>query len=297
MDSFLHFSPFTLCCRGRLVDFSRPAVMGILNVTPDSFYDGGRHKSEADIVEHARQMLADGADIIDIGVVSTRPGAQLLEPAEESRRLAPIVRLLRQELTPDTLLSVDTCYSLPAEAAVRAGADIVNDVSGFQFDDRMPEVVAELQTPYILMHTRGTPATMQQPQNTAYSDLVGEMALYFSSRLDRLRRCGVKDVILDPGFGFAKTVEGNYQALLGLDRLCRLFPDTPILAALSNKSMISRRLGIPGPQLPRDRESLELGTLALNTVALARGARLLRVHTPRLSRIAIDLLFPNTETI
>lgn len=282
------FHTFTLCCRGRLVTFDRPAILGILNVTEDSFYDGGRYTTPETIVAQARNLLAQGADIIDIGAVSSRPGAKLLPPDEEAAKLAPIVRLLRQELGEEALLSVDTCYSLPAAKAVEAGADIVNDISGGQFDPRMFPTVADLQVPYILMHTKGTPATMQNPENTQYDDIIGDLAYYFSQKLDALLRLGVKDIVLDPGFGFAKTVEQNYELLDRLGELIGLFPERPMLVALSNKSMISKRLGgveaADGGLNPT-----EFGTLALNAIALDRGASLLRVHTPYPTRIAIEV--------
>lgn len=285
----MEFHSFTLCCRGRLVSFDRPAVLGILNVTTDSFYDGGRYTTPEAIVAQARSLLSQGADIIDIGVVSSRPGAQLLSPEAEADKLAPVVTLLRKELPEETLLSVDTCFSLPAAKAVEAGADIVNDISGGQFDPQMFPTIAALQVPYILMHTRGTPDTMQSPENTRYDNIIADLALYFSEKLDSLLRLGVKDIILDPGFGFAKTVEQNYELLDRLDELVALFPGRPMLVALSNKSMISKRLGAfqsTTDGLP----PTEYGTLALNAIALDRGARLLRVHTPYPTRIATQIM-------
>ena len=285
----MEFHSFTLCCRGRLVTFDRPAVLGILNVTTDSFYDGGRYTTPEAIVAQARSLLSQGADIIDIGVVSSRPGAQFLSPEAEADKLAPVVTLLRKELPEETLLSVDTCFSLPAAKAVEAGADIVNDISGGQFDPQMFPTVAALQVPYILMHTRGTPDTMQFPENTSYDNIIADLALYFSEKLDSLLRLGVKDIILDPGFGFAKTVEQNYELLDRLDELIALFPERPMLVALSNKSMISKRLGAfqsTTDGLP----PTEYGTLALNAIALDRGARLLRVHTPYPTRIATHIM-------
>lgn len=284
---------FTLCCRGRLVTFERPAILGILNVTEDSFYDGGRYTTPEAIVAQARNLLSQGADIIDVGAVSSRPGAQLLSPKEEAARLEPVVRMLRKELGDEALLSVDTCFSLPAAKAVEAGADIVNDISGGQFDPQMFSTVAALQVPYILMHTKGRPDTMQNPENTRYDDIIGDLTLYFSEKLDSLLRLGVKDIILDPGFGFAKTVEQNYELLDRLDELVDLFPERPLLAALSNKSMISKRLGGLSAEAPAACGGLpptEYGTLVLNAIALDRGARLLRVHTPYPSRVAISLI-------
>lgn len=292
----MEFHSFTLCCRGRLVTFDRPAILGILNVTEDSFYDGGRYTTPTAIVAQARNLLAQGADIIDVGAVSSRPGAQLLSPDEEAARLVPVVQMLRKELGDKAIISVDTCFSLPAAKAVEAGADIVNDISGGQFDPQMFPTVAALQVPYILMHTRGTPDTMQNPENTRYGDIIGDLALYFSDKLDNLLRLGVKDIILDPGFGFAKTVEQNYELLDRLGELVTLFPERPLLAALSNKSMISKRLTGLTTEAPAACGGLpptEFGTLALNAIALDRGARLLRVHTPYPSRIA-SFLIPNS---
>ncbi len=305
MDSRFLFSPFSATLPGRKVTFRRPAVIGILNATPDSFYDGGRYTTQEAVLAHARQLLADGADIIDLGVVSSRPGAQLPAPQDEADRLAPLVRLLRQELPAGTILSVDTCYSLPAAKAVEAGADIVNDISGGQFDPAMFATVADLKVPYILMHTRGLPSVMQQTANTQYGDIVADLTAYFSQKLDELYRLGVNDIWLDPGFGFAKTVDQNYELLLRLDELIGHFPDNPMLTALSNKSMITKRLGEANDNLnvnvnlnandnlnAKALPDSEFGTLALNTLALRAGTRLLRVHTPRLTRVALDLLYP-----
>ena len=284
-----HFSPFELTCRGTKVRFPRPSVMGILNVTPDSFYDGGRYLTPSAIEAHARELLDEGADIIDIGAVSSRPGAQLLPPDAEAERLVPVVKLLRQVLPPQTLLSVDTCYSLPAYKAVEAGADIINDISGGQFDPQMFSTVASLKVPYILMHTRGTPDTMQLPSNTQYDDIILDLIRYFTDRLDQLAQLGVKEVCLDPGFGFAKTLQQNHQLLHRLPELIAQFPNRPFLIALSNKSMITKVLesaDAPASALPDS----ELGTLVLNTVALQAGASILRVHSPHPTRLAIKLL-------
>ena len=278
------FIPFSITVHGQLFEYKRPVVMGILNVTADSFYDGGRHSDPASMLDHARWLLAEGADIIDIGAVSTRPGAALLAPDEEARRLSEAVRLLRGEL-PEAVLSVDTCYSLPARAAIEAGADIVNDISGGQFDPEMFRTVADLQVPYIMMHTRGTPDNMQQ--QTGYEDIVDDLTKYFSARINELYTLGVKDLWLDPGFGFAKTVEENHELLMRLDELTTLFRE-PMLIGLSRKSMIYKPLGI----IPD--ESLN-GTIALDTLALERGARILRVHDPRPARETIKLMFPDNR--
>lgn len=280
MDKDTSFLPFSITARQKMRTFDRPAVMGILNATPDSFYDGGRHADSQSVLRHAQWLLDEGADIIDLGVVSSRPGAQLLPPDEEAARLAPLVALLREHF-PDVLLSVDTCYSLPARKAVEAGADIVNDISGGQFDPLMFPVVAELQVPYILMHTRGLPGEMQRL--TDYDDIVADLACYFSDKLDQLYRLGVKDVWIDPGFGFAKTLEQNYELLRRLDELTSLFRE-PLLTALSRKSMIYKRLGCTPD------EALD-GTVALDAIALSKGSRLLRVHDPRPARQTVALLY------
>lgn len=261
------FKSFSLNIRQQLVTFNKPAILGILNITPDSFYDGGRYTQTEAILQHAHEIINQGADIIDIGAVSTRPGAQLLDPQEETNRLVPIIKLIRQEI-PEAIISVDTCYSLPAEESIKAGADIINDISGGQFDDKMLSTIAQLQVPYILMHTRGLPGQMQQ--NTSYTDIIHDLALYFSERLETLYRLGAKDIILDPGFGFAKTTEQNFEILRRFNELCVLFKE-PILSALSRKSMIYKTLGCT------PNEALN-GTSVLNTLSLANGAKLLRVH-------------------
>ena len=275
----MNFTPFSITVHGKLVTFDRPAVMGILNITPDSFYDGGRHTTPDAFLAHARQLLADGADIIDIGASSSRPGAQLIPPDDEARRLVEAVTLIRKE-HPDAILSVDTCYSLPASKAIEAGADIINDISGGMFDDQMFTTVAALQVPYILMHNRALPSEMQQ--HTGYDDIVDDLTKYFSSKLDTLYRLGVKDIWIDPGFGFAKSVEENYELLHRLDELTSLFRE-PLLTALSRKSMIYKPLGITPD------ETLD-GTIALDAVALEKGSRLLRVHDPKPAIQSIRLL-------
>lgn len=273
------FSSFCINVQQKNITFFQPAILGILNITPDSFYDGGRYTHEAAIIKRAHEIIDQGADIIDIGAVSSRPGATLLAPEMERDILVPAIKSIRAEL-PHAILSVDTCYSLPAEAAVNAGADIINDISGGQFDTQMFPTIARLQVPYILMHTQGTPDTMQQ--NAHYNDIIQDLILYFSQKLETLYKLGVKDIILDPGFGFAKTTAQNYELLNRLSELSQIFPQ-PILAALSRKSMIYKPLNIT-PQ-----EALN-GTTALNTVALLNGARLLRVHDISEARQTIKII-------
>ena len=274
------FHPFSITVRGQVVTYRRPAVMGILNITPDSFYDGGRYRDADAMLAQARWLLDEGADIIDLGAASSRPGAELPPPEVEAERLKEAVGLIRSEL-PEAILSVDTCYSLPARTAVEAGADIVNDISGGQFDEQMFPTVAALQVPYILMHNRALPSEMQQ--HTGYDDIVEDLTRYFSERLDSLYRLGVKDVWIDPGFGFAKSLEENYELLHRLDELTTLFRE-PLLTALSRKSMIYKRLGTtPSEALT--------GTVALDAIALEKGSRLLRVHDPRPAVETVKLLF------
>lgn len=254
--------------------------MGILNVTPDSFYDGGSHVDDDSIIRHAHWLLDEGADIIDVGAVSSRPGAILLPPDEEAARLRNVVSMLRRELPADTIISVDTCYSRPAEAAVEAGADIINDISGGQFDEDMFPTVARLKVPYVLSHTRGLPSEMQTL--TDYDDLMREIQFFFSERLEMLYRLGVADVLLDPGFGFAKTTDQNYELMAHLCDITTTFRQ-PVLVGVSRKSMIYKALGIT-PQ-----ESLN-GTTVLNTIALLQGAKMLRVHDPREARQTIEMV-------
>lgn len=276
------FKDFSIVSRGRLTEFGRPVVMGILNVTDDSFYDGGRHREPEAMLCHAHWLMDEGADMIDIGASSSRPGAVLLPPDVEARRLAEAVRLVRQEL-PEALVSVDTCYSLPARAAVEAGADIVNDIGGGDTDPTMFQTVADLQVPYILMHGAAEHLAGQKAESRSpEGDIVDLVARYLSERLDTLYRLGVKDVWIDPGFGFGKTLEQNHSLLRRLDELTTLFRE-PLLAGLSRKRMVYQPLGLTPD------EALD-GTVALDAIALDRGARILRVHDPRPAAQTIKLL-------
>lgn len=277
-----YFEPFSLCCGSRLLRCERPAVMGILNVTPDSFYDGNRYLSEKEIVERAQTITSEGADIIDIGVVSTRPGATLLAPDVEAEKLSKVVALVRREL-PDAYISVDTCYSLPAKAAVDAGADIINDISGGAFDTAMFDTVAQLRTPYVLMHNpKGTP---QNPAGVGESDIspVASMAKSLSDLRNQLYDRGVRDVIIDPGFGFSKSIDDNYTLMTQLGELRSLFPNNPILVALSRKSMIYRLLNTTA-------DDALAGTVALHTIALLSGAQILRAHDVKETRQTSDIV-------
>ncbi len=253
-------------CKGRPVDISTPKVMGILNCTPDSFYDGGKYKNEVELLNRAELMLAEGADFIDIGAYSSKPNAEFVTEEEELQRIVPVVELVLRYF-PDTLISVDTFRAKVAEETVDAGAAIVNDISAGLLDEAMLPTVGKLKVPCIMMHMRGTPQTMIKL--TDYNDIVKEMLFYFSQRIAAARGAGIADIIIDPGFGFAKTIEQNYEVLNKLE----LFDITglPLLAGVSRKSMIYKLLGIT-PQ-----ESLN-GTTVLNTLALSKGVKILRVH-------------------
>ncbi|KAB7731188.1 dihydropteroate synthase [Rudanella paleaurantiibacter] len=273
----------TLNCRGRLVDLSHgPAVMGILNITPDSFFAGSRvpagESLESALIDRAGQMLQDGASFLDIGGYSTRPGAPDISPAEEADRVLPAIEAIRRHW-PEALLSVDTFRAEVARQAVEAGACMVNDVAGGTLDDRMFETVAALGVPYVLMHMRGTPQTMQSM--ATYTNLVTEVIDELATQLARLRALGQIDVLLDPGFGFAKTPAHNFTLLHKLESF-RVF-DEPLLIGLSRKSTIWRTLGITAE------EALN-GTTVLNTVALQKGASILRVHDVREAVEAVTLV-------
>lgn len=262
----------------KLMDLSTPVVMGIVNVTPDSFYAGSRKQERISALDTARQMILEGAKIVDIGGYSTRPGAAEITIDEELERVLPIIQAIRSEF-PSMAISIDTFRSEVAEKAILAGANIINDVSGFEIDPKIVDIAAKHQVPYVLMHMRGTPGTMQSL--TQYDNLFKDMSLYFSLKIAHLQESGVHDIILDPGFGFAKTIEQNHHLLRHLETF-QLF-GKPVLAGLSRKSMIYKKLGI-SPE-----ESLE-GTIALNTIALLKGAKILRVHDVKEAKTLIDLL-------
>lgn len=257
----------TINIRGELLDLSQPLVMGILNLTPDSFYDQSRKQSEAAMVEHTRKMLLDGAAIIDIGAQSTNPKSPFLGVEEESTRLRKMLPILVKEF-PMTVFSIDTFYADVAKMCVEEfGVAIVNDISGGQIDNELFRTVADLHVPYILMHIKGTPQTMMQ--KTDYKHLIQDIFFYFSQKVEELKLLGVNDIILDPGFGFSKTVNQNYELMVEL-RNFHIF-ELPLLVGISRKSMIYKLLDIT-PQ-----ESLN-GTTALNMYSLLNGANILRVH-------------------
>jgi len=253
-------------CKGTLVDLSVPKVMGILNCTPDSFFDGGSYKNESDFLKQAEKLLTDGADFIDIGAYSSKPNADFVSEEEEVARMVPVVELVLKHF-PDTLISVDTFRAAVAKAAVESGAALVNDIAAGMLDDKMLETVGKLKVPYIMMHMRGTPQTMVNL--TQYDDIAQEMLQYFGERIDAARHFGIADIIVDPGFGFAKTLAQNYEVLNKME----LFQITglPILVGMSRKSMVYKLLGTT-PQKALN------GTTVLNTLALSKGATILRVH-------------------
>jgi dihydropteroate synthase len=256
----------TINCKGELIDLSTPKVMGILNVTPNSFFDGGKYKNESELLSRAEKMLNDGATFIDIGAYSSKPNAEFVSEEEEISRIIPMVDLILKKF-PETLLSIDTFRSEVAKVCVENGAAIINDISAGNLDDKMLETIAKYNVPYIMMHMRGNPQTMQTLTN--YDDIVKEMLFYFSEKINKARSLGINDLIVDPGFGFAKTIEQNYEVLQNLELFQML--ELPLLVGFSRKSMIYK------PLYSNPEEALN-GTTVLNTIALTKGAKILRVH-------------------
>ena len=268
----------TINAGGKLIDLSKPRVMGILNITPDSFYSGSRVTSVDQALQITEQMLADGADFIDLGSYSSRPGATDIPAAEEISRLIPVVQALSARF-PEAILSIDTFRAEVARAAINEGAHIINDISAGQLDAAMFETVGQLSVPYILMHMRGTPQTMTQ--HTRYDDILDDISKYFSAKVKELRDWGVKDVILDPGFGFAKTIDQNFCLLKHFNQF--KLAGLPVLAGLSRKTTIWKTLNI------RPDEALN-GTSVLSTIALLNGADILRVHDVKEAVEAVKLV-------
>lgn len=274
----MKFKPFTLNIAGRIRKYDHPAVMGILNVTPDSFYADSRTPEADAIGRRVERMLAEGADMIDVGGYSSRPGADEVSASEETERVCRGIEAVRS-LSADIPVSVDTFRADVAEAAVAAGANIINDISGGTADEAMFATVARLKTPYVLMHMRGTPQTMQQL--TDYTDVTADVIAELSAPLHRLQLMGVADVIIDPGFGFAKTTEQNYELMRNLPAIESML-GRPVLVGISRKSMITRIAGCtPAEALP--------GTIALDTFAAMAGASILRVHDVGAARQALDV--------
>lgn len=280
-----HFSSFQLTLRGNKVVFQRPCVMAILNVTPDSFYEGSRCDSRQAVISRVHQIVDEGADIIDVGAYSTRPGAPEVPVDEEKKRLETAMCVIR-DLAPGAITSVDTFRADVARYAVeQLGVDIINDVSGGTLDDQMFSTVARLQVPYVLMHMRGTPATMQHL--TDYDNVVDDVLGELCGKMQSLHESGVNDVILDPGFGFSKTLDQNYELMAALERFVEV--GAPLLVGISRKSMIYKQLDVT----PADALN---GTTVLNTVALMAGAHILRVHDVReavQARALVEKLWQN----
>ena len=269
----------SIVVRDKLIDLSTPLVMGILNCTPDSFYGGSRLQDSDSVIFRAEQMIHSGASILDIGGYSSRPGATDISITEEIERVVPAISAIRKRF-PDCIISLDTFRSEVAEAGLQNGADIINDISGFSIDPAIVDIAAKYKAPYILMHMRGTPQTMQE--HTQYIDLYKELMSYFSEKLHYLKERGINDVIIDPGFGFSKTIDQNHKILQFLEHFQLL--DKPVLLGISRKSMIYKKLGITAEEaLP--------GTIAMNAIGLSKGASILRVHDVKEAHDLIQLIF------
>jgi dihydropteroate synthase len=256
----------TINCLGKLIDLSVPKVMGILNVTPNSFYDGGKYSDAKSMLFQVEKMLSEGATFIDIGAYSSKPSAEFVSEEEEITRLLPIIDLVLKNY-PDTLISVDTFRANVARVGIENGACIINDIAAGSLDEKMMQTVANLQVPYIMMHMKGNPQTMQSLAQ--YENVVKEMLFYFSEKVSQARSFGINDLIIDPGFGFAKTVEQNFEVMNNLELFQML--ELPLLVGVSRKSMIYKTLGTSAEQALN-------GTTVLNTISLQKGANILRVH-------------------
>lgn len=256
----------TINCKGQIIDLSTPKIMGILNITPNSFYDGGKYSLENNAIAQVEKMLKEGATFIDIGAYSSKPNAEFVSEEEELNRIIPVVKTLIKEF-PEALLSIDTFRSTVAQECINNGAALINDISAGSLDEKMMEVIASNNVPYIMMHLRGTPQTMQDQTN--YEHIINEILTYFSDKVNKARSLGINDLIIDPGFGFAKTTDQNYEILSNLEQFKML--ELPILAGVSRKSMIYKTLDT-SPE-----EALN-GTTVLNTIAITKGATIIRVH-------------------
>jgi dihydropteroate synthase len=268
----------TIRVDGKLINLSEKKVMGILNLTPDSFYDGGKYKSLKEMLAKAEQLIQDGADFIDVGGFSSRPGAEIVSVEEELKRVIESIKLIKSHF-PAAMISIDTYRAVVAEKAIESGAVIINDISSGEMDKNMFDLVKSAQVPYIMMHMQGTPANMQK--NPVYKDVVAEVMQFFAKKLEIVHKMGIADVIIDPGFGFGKTIEHNFELLKSLEFLGNL--GQPIMAGLSHKSMINKVLNISAA------DSLN-GTTVLNTIALLNGADIIRVHEVKEAKEAIALV-------
>ncbi len=270
-------------CKGKLIDLSIPRVMGILNITPNSFYDGGKFVGENIILNQVEKMMLEGATFIDIGAYSSKPNAEFVSEKEEIDRILPVLELILNKF-PETIISIDTFRNQVAKVCIDNGAAIINDISAGNLDDKMMEVIAKYNVPYIMMHMRGNAQTMQSLTN--YDNIIKEMLFYFSDKIAKARSLGINDLIIDPGFGFAKTLNQNFEVLQKLELFQML--ELPILSGVSRKSMIYKTLDT-------NAENALNGTTVLNTIALTKGAKILRVHDVK---EAVDCvkLFEKTNT-
>jgi dihydropteroate synthase len=268
----------TINCKGTLVDLSSPKVMGILNITPDSFFDGGKYKNESEILGQVEKMLFEGATFIDVGAYSSRPGAKHISEKQELQRIVPVIELLIKNF-PEIIISVDTFRSAIARETINAGAAIINDISGGKMDDNMLKTVANLRVPYILMHMLGIPQNMQL--NPVYKDVTQEIISFFAEQIFKLHQLEINDIIIDVGFGFGKTISHNYEILKNLSLFKSL--NAPILAGISRKSMLYKTLNISA------KEALNATTSA-NTIALLNGANILRVHDVKEAMEAVKIV-------
>jgi dihydropteroate synthase len=271
-------SKFRLRANGKVLNLSTPAVMGIINLTPDSFYDGGKVQSQSALLELAEKHVRDGAAILDLGAVSTKPGAPDVSEDEELRRLLAALKLIRNTF-PDIFISVDTYRSVVALAAAESGADMINDISAGTFDSNMLLAVAQTRLPYCIMHMQGRPATMQK--DPKYKNVVSEVYSFLSSRMTKAKKAGIKQVVLDPGFGFGKTADHNYRLLSALKKFSKL--RCPILAGVSRKSMINKIIGTKP-------ENALNGTTVVHTLALLNSANILRTHDVKEAVQAVRLV-------
>jgi len=263
--------------KGRIVEINKPLTMGIVNITSDSFYKNSRHNADEDLLKKVGIMVDEGLDILDLGAYSTRPGADEVPMERETESLCRAIEMVRSTFQ-DIIISADTFRADVARQAVKSGADIINDIGGGNLDDKMFETIAELRVPYILMHSRGNPQTMKELSE--YADVVNDVVFELSKKIDELRKLGVNDIIIDPGFGFAKNIEQNFEMLRRLNEFEIL--NCPLLVGISRKSMIWKTLNI-------DADEALNGTTALNAIALQKGANILRVHDVKEARETIDL--------
>lgn len=268
---------FSLNCKGKMLTLEKPAVMGIINATPDSFYEGHLNDKKEILLSRVAKMIVDGASIIDIGGQSTRPGSVQINKNEESDRVLPIIELIHKTF-PTTIISIDTYYSKVAKEAILAGASMVNDISAGKFDEEMIPIVASAKVPYICMHMQGTPENMQK--NPVYKDITNDILTFFIQKVEECKKAGILDIIIDPGFGFGKTIQHNFTLLKNLKMLSMI--GYPILAGLSRKSLINKTLNI-------DQSKALNGTTVLNTLAIQNGASLLRVHDVKEAMETIQL--------